>query len=136
MRRILACAAAALLSACSILPTDGGPREVVPGREFTLNEGRIALVRGPQLSVEFLGVTDDDRCPIEAVCVSAGDATVRLRLSEPGRDPQVVELRTESAPYATYGSHGVQLYALDPPRSISEPDPDYRVRLRVLALAS
>jgi hypothetical protein len=136
MKRIIVCALLALASGCAFLPTGSGDRTVAPNQEFTLDEGRIAVVAGPALAVEFVEVTEDTRCPIEALCVSAGSATVRVRVSRDGFDPAVLDLRTDdpSASTAEYGSYAVLLLGLDPAPSVSVEDPDYRATLRVYAV--
>lgn len=49
-------------------------------RPFTLREGEAAVFSEPALVITFVGVPADSRCPINAYCVWAGDATVRLVL--------------------------------------------------------
>jgi hypothetical protein len=136
MKRIIVCALLALAPGCAFLPTGSGDRIVAPNQEFTLAEGRMAVVAGPALAVEFVEVTEDTRCPIEALCVAAGNATVRVRVSRDGFDPAVLDLRTDdpSASTDTYGNYAVQLLGVDPAPSVSVEDPDYRATLRVYAV--
>jgi hypothetical protein len=134
MKRVLAGALLALAAGCGVLPTGGGDGTtlVEANEEFTLGEGRRAVVREPRLSVQFIGVTEDTRCPIEANCVGPGSATVQLRVSREGRDPAILTLRTDAAPPRdVYDYNAIELVRLEPARSIQEPDPDYRVRLVV-----
>ncbi|HEX6912790.1 MAG TPA: hypothetical protein VF142_20450 [Longimicrobium sp.] len=131
MKRIIVCAVLALLSACA-LPTGDDGTVVRLDQAFTLSEGRTALVLGPRIAVEFIDVVEDQRCPIEALCISAGNATVRVRVAQEGWDPAVLELRTDQpGTYKVYNYHAVELLELDPPASTREPDPDYRAKLRV-----
>ena len=132
MRSIFAIALAGLLSACALLPTDGGTKAVQPGREFTLDEGARADVLGPWLTVEFVGVPEDQRCPMEAMCISAGHAIVRLHVSQPGHEPATLDVRVEGPhSFAAYHDHAIEVVALDPAPSTNVPDPNYRVRLVV-----
>lgn len=136
MKRILVGLSILLVSGCDLLPTGGSHSPLVEvERAFTLREGQRALVRGPLLVVEFVGVPVDERCPIEALCVSAGNAVVRVRLSQGDRQPQTFDLHTlNGQPYAAYGDYGVQLLELQPQASVHVSDPDYRVRLRVIPI--
>jgi hypothetical protein len=132
MKRIIVCALLALVSACAALPTGGDGTVVRIDQEFTLAEGRTALVLGPRIAVEFLDVTEDHRCPIEARCISAGNATVRVRVAQEGFDAVELDLRTDPpGSYQVYNHHAVELVGLDPAASTQVPDPDYRARLRV-----
>jgi hypothetical protein len=130
MKTLIAAALLGLLSACSLLPTDGGPKSVRTGREFTLDEGRRAVLMDPRLAVEFDGVLEDMRCPVEANCVAPGHAVVRLSVSQPGHAPATFDLRTDQPnAFAAYHEHAIVLVGLDPARSTAGRDPDYRVRL-------
>jgi hypothetical protein len=132
MKRILAGALLALTSACTLLPTDSSGKLVPAGEDFTLAEGQTALVREPRVAVRFLEVTEDSRCPIEADCITAGNATVRLRVSQEGFEPAILDLRTdEPLSREVYNYYAVELLGLDPARSIRVENPDYVVHLRV-----
>lgn len=132
MRRLVSAALVGLLSACALLPTDGGTKAVQEEDEFTLDEGERAVVRGSRVSVEFVGVPLDERCPVEANCVSAGNALVRVRVSQPGQEPATFDLRTDAPNgFAGYHGHAVMLRQLLPEHSVARPDPDYRARLVV-----
>lgn len=132
MRRLIAIALTGVLSACALLPTDGGIKAVEAEDEFTLDEGQRAVVLGSRVSVEFMGVPVDERCPIEALCVSPGNAIVRVRVSQPGHEPATFDLRTDSPDaFAGYHDHAIVLRQLLPARSISDRDPDYHARLVV-----
>jgi hypothetical protein len=66
--------AALLTSACSSAPTSP---EAVLGTPFELRAGETsALPNG--LTLTFHAVRQDSRCPIDAICVSAGDAIVAI----------------------------------------------------------
>jgi hypothetical protein len=131
MKRILVGLSVLLVSACDLLPTGGSPLVEVE-HPFTLREGQRAVVRGPRLVVEFVDVPVDERCPIEAMCVSPGDAVVRVRLSQGDRPAQMFDLHTlVGEPRGVYGDYAVELMEVQPPASLQVPDPNYRVRLRV-----
>src|SRR5262245_59813647 len=67
-----------LLSACastgSIAPH--GPINA----EVTLAPGELTEIAGASIRVRFVGVTNDSRCPADAVCIQGGDAIVRIEV--------------------------------------------------------
>ncbi len=52
-----------------------------PGAEFNLELGQSAVLSGTAYRITFDRVTEDSRCPIDAVCVWAGDAKIQLTIS-------------------------------------------------------
>jgi len=69
-----------LASGCATVETGSGE----PGSTFDLPVGKTAVVAGTTTRITFNQVTDDSRCPIDAVCVWAGDARIRLTISRAG----------------------------------------------------
>lgn len=123
----------ALSAACSSRPT--GPGQVPLGQSFELRAGSSAIVEGG-LTIAFNGVKSDSRCPMDALCVWAGDAIVTVSLAQSGGDPAERELHTASArSEASYRSYWVKLVALAPyPRSDRQiRQPDYAATLAVTA---
>jgi hypothetical protein len=62
------------------LACGGNPAAPLPlpiGQPFDLRVGRTAVVEGDVL-VSFTDVFEDSRCPVDVVCVTAGEATVRV----------------------------------------------------------
>ncbi len=113
---LLALSFLALACACAgARYTDGDTGRVAAavGEEFTLARGQTAVVDGGALAVRFQGVVHDSRCPIDVECITAGNAVVRLRLSDGGAEE--VELNTTvGAKEATHGGYTVRLVALRP----------------------
>ncbi|GAA5128023.1 hypothetical protein JIN84_07830 [Luteolibacter yonseiensis] len=50
------------------------------------------------LSIKFLSVKKDHRCPINARCITAGDAEVLLRVKVGSGKPRIVSLHTDEEP--------------------------------------
>ena len=76
----------AILTAVSLgCSTSTGPRL---GDEFELLVGESAALEDVGLWVAFIGVSEDSRCPRQAMCVWAGDAAV---LVETAPFPDAVE---------------------------------------------
>ncbi len=91
-------------------------------------------MEGTDLEVRFEGVRNDSRCPPDAKCISAGDATVALRLTGGGQDATTYELHTpRGRKDAEHGSYVVSLVGLGPPPASDRENPaeDYVATFRV-----
>ena len=111
------------------------PSEVALGQPFELRLGASAILRDG-LKVRFDGVRADSRCPMDALCVWAGDATVAVRLSQPPATQAERALHTDpSKSEAHYLAYVIKLVALAPyPRSDRQIRPDdYVATLTVAA---
>jgi hypothetical protein len=119
-----------LLGACDESPSSpsGGP----VNQTFTLAPGQTTIVTDTTLRVRFEGVSQDSRCPGDALCVRQGDATAVFSVSDP-QDPVRVELKTDG-PVVAVGPYKLQVQALMPyPFSSLGPinPSDYRVTIQV-----
>ena len=68
------------------------------------------------LVLRFDRVTEDARCPVGNICVSDGDAVVRVTLRQPPNGPASLELHTNpsSTPEGKYLRYRVRLVRLEP----------------------
>ena len=98
--------------------------------QFTLAPGQSQSVASTTLT--FVGVTSDSRCPANAICVTAGDATVRVDLSRRGTTSSH-ELHAASKQPVTVNELTIELVEIAPYPFLPNPiDPAaYRVTLRV-----
>jgi hypothetical protein len=60
-----------------------------PGQEFTLPIGKTAVIIGEDLSLKFVDVTADSRCPAGVVCVWAGEAKCWMSVTYQGSESDV-----------------------------------------------
>jgi len=107
-----------------------GPTPV--DREVVLATGQTAEFDSG-LSVRFVSVIGDSRCPIDAVCITGGDAIVRIHVAAgTGRGDR--DLHTGDLQPITFDDVEVRLVELTPcPFSGREtPQRDYRATLRVI----
>lgn len=95
------------------------------GAEFQLNAKEVAAVGGQGVTVEFVGVTEDSRCPQGVTCVRAGNVVLTVRLTVPGKQPQELSLSTATKERMTKTVDGVTvtLVKVDPVKTIQEIDP-------------
>ncbi|MBI2821748.1 MAG: hypothetical protein HYX74_05940 [Acidobacteria bacterium] len=85
------------------------------GAPVRLAINQTALFRPDNLKVTFWNVTEDSRCPVDAVCIQAGWATVALRVSSDGANLGEFLLSTrEGRETASTASHSIRLAAVEP----------------------
>ena len=112
------------------------PGQTPLDQPFDLRAGSSAVVQGG-LRVAFERVPADSRCPLDALCLRGGDATIAITVSQEGRNAAARELRTDpvTASITSYDGYSIKLVALAPyPRSDRPILPeDYVATLRVAA---
>ena len=99
---------------------------------FTLKPGESASIGAERVQVAFERVLSDSRCPRDVQCIQAGEAVVRVQLTIPGRERQMLDLSTSrDRETANVGSYTLSLTALDPVPLASKPTKpaDYRATL-------
>lgn len=88
---------------------------VAIGQDFDLAPGQTAVVDGGALSVTFVKVAQDSRCPTGVQCVWAGDGAVSLTASTPSAGKDTVTLHTTLTPRAKkVGPYEIGLVGLKP----------------------
>lgn len=133
--------ALALVVLAAVLACEN-PLQVRADQEFSLPLGETAQVRDAGFSLTFLSVPSDTRCPINALCVAAGNAAVQLAVhfAPPSTlTPDLpITLNTTDDPHAArVGGYLVELLALDPQPVAGQPPPQhYRATLRVATLGA
>ena len=105
-----------LLVAGCTSPTQ--PDRVSKNEPFDLRIGESALTTD-DVRIRFDAVRSDSRCPLDALCVRAGEAVIALTLSRSGEIPTGRELDTTPARSATaFLNFTITLSQLQPyPRS-------------------
>jgi len=127
----------ALLGICLLAATaclNNSPVAPETPLQVVLGPGDQAEVPGAGTRIRFEGVTGDSRCPGDAICITGGDAIVRVTVT-PARGSSVnYELHTGDMKPVTHGVLTIALVELAPyPFSSLGPiDPKaYRATLRV-----
>jgi hypothetical protein len=108
-------------------------REVAPGSSFQLALGSTVRIRGTDLHVTFERVVEDSRCPVNVVCVWAGEVTLVLGIRTgdgPARTHTLVLPGGGGAPLNA-GPLGIREAWVTPPRDASRPLQPYVLRLRL-----
>jgi hypothetical protein len=115
LRALVVFAGVAIAASCGNSVT--GP-DAVAGTPFALKAGATAtLPNGSRLTFER--VSADSRCPMDALCVWAGDATVAVTVKAPAGTAEARELHTEPGrSQMPFSDYTITLAALAPyPRS-------------------
>lgn len=124
---------AGLSLGCARSPTQSSALPL--GQSFELRAGASAILQSG-LTVAFERVTSDSRCPMDALCIWAGDAIVMVSLSQAAAGQVQRELHTDpTGSEASYLAYSIKLVALAPyPRSDRQIRPeDYAATLIVAA---
>lgn len=102
---------------------------------FQLMHNQTAVIESENLSVKFLNVAEDSRCPVGVICVWQGQAKIELEIKQKDRQPENLTLtslagRDELAEKEIDG-YFIRLLTVEPSR---KPDqeltlPEYRITL-------
>lgn len=129
--RLVLFAAAFAVAACTsnppALPT--GP----VNSQIVLAPGETVSVSAASISVRFESVVNDSRCPGDAVCITAGAATIRLGVLPSGGGLIYYDAHTTNVPVVRYNDLTITLENLAPYPFASRPTKpaDYRATLRI-----
>ena len=106
------------------------PAAVVLGAEITLAPGTAAAVTGAEMTVRFVGVTEDSRCPVDATCVWQGEAKAQLAIEISRVSSQVTLVIGDNT---IAGGYRVTLVRVEPRPSSTAPIAagDYRATLKI-----
>jgi hypothetical protein len=109
-------------------PTEPGPVD----QTVTLAPGQSASIIGTSVTLKFDGVTGDNRCPADAICVLGGSATVKILASSSSGNRTLTFETGKLEPVAHEGLT-LELTQLAPYPFSSTPieHDDYRATLRV-----
>jgi hypothetical protein len=112
MRAIVAASAILTsIAACSPVET---AIVAEPGVEFSLPVGQTARLNGNGPRITFTKVREDSRCPIDGVCIWAGDAKIELIVSQNGSDDTKVISLTAPNNETTSGDLRIRFVGLAP----------------------
>lgn len=116
----------------SALKLSGNVKQIQLNDTITLAFGDSAVIKSENLLLTFLGVPEDSRCPIDAVCIWGGDAKAMFRVETPGKE---ITLDLHSASdfqnRKIIGNYLINLILVIPHRKTLEivKQEDYQVRI-------
>lgn len=83
---------------------------------LVVKNGEQKVSRAGRVTVKFVELIEDSRCPADVNCVWAGVAKIKVRLSRAGRSA-VVELNTMDKRSTVFQGYTVTLTELEPRQS-------------------
>ena len=123
---------AIILPVFSFSCSSSGPQTQL-GKEFTLTEGQTIAINGQDLSINFVKVSADSRCPAGVTCVQAGNAKCDVVFTYKGLEYPVT-LTDEVSPESDVVFMAYKVtFSLDPyPKSGTQIAPeDYKLNMTV-----
>jgi len=86
------------------------------GQAFDIKVGQEASISSQQLTLKFLSVSEDSRCPQGTNCIWEGNGKVNIELTPTGQTSYVLELNTAMSlkSEATYLNYKISLLDLQP----------------------
>ena len=133
---VLALALATIVAACGAssptstplppTPTPAAQQEYITvdlNAAYDLRVGQRSELRGAFFLVEILGVGNDSRCPVDVVCIRAGDAAISLRIRTSVEASQDVALvfPTPDKASAQLGAYRIAVTGLAPAPRAGQP---------------
>jgi hypothetical protein len=106
--------------------------EVSLAQEFSLSPGQSARVRGENLTIKFIKVASDSRCPQGATCVWAGEASSQVEVTDASGTSFLTLTQPGLAepPKTNSGNYEITFNLLPYPQVGQEiKDEDYRLHL-------
>jgi hypothetical protein len=102
-------------------------------QDFVLAPGETSRITGADITIRFVGVQNDSRCPADAICVQGGDAIVRIEVLSSVAAAKAYDLHTGDMRPVLHEDLTIALVQLVPYPFSSRPTQpgDYRATLRV-----
>ena len=90
------------------------PCEAALNQEFDIKVGQERLIKGESISLRFVSVLEDSRCPTGVQCIHAGNGKIELVVKR-SKDEKRLELNTAMGPQqTTVDSYEIKLVNLSP----------------------
>lgn len=124
-----------ILASCSDSGVEPAARKAVPAGDIVLQYGEEVTIKGAGISLKFSDVNSDSRCPIDVICIWAGNAGVVLQIRGLESPEQVVVNTTTEPGSVTISGYVIALTRLDPyPHSTRRIEKkDYAATLHITA---
>ena len=89
--------------------------EAKPKQQFKLLVNNQKLISGSKLTVKFISLIEDSRCPEDTNCIQAGNARIKVMVSKRGGESKTFELNTNLGPKGeTFEGYAINLVNLTP----------------------
>jgi len=127
----------AQVDAARIVIADGDiENEFDLGDEFPLAVGQGARIAGEDLTILFVGVTGESRCPQDVVCIRAGEVFAEIEITDAdGSRSLTLTYPGLTSSYAVTAYEGYEISFRVTPQPVSDAsisDDDYRLWLKII----
>jgi hypothetical protein len=106
------------------------------GGEFQLKIGEKALIKDAELTVTFIRVIEDTRCPVNVYCFWAGRVIVELSFRKKDRGMDDVNLTIPGDEEKEFNGYVIRLLRVEPQREYPDkmeiPSSEYKITLITL----
>lgn len=102
---------------------------------LTVKSGKQGIAKKSRLRIKFVSVIEDSRCPTDADCVWAGNAKIKVKLSN-GQTAEEFEFNSNAGPKGgTFDGWAVYLEDLKPyPKAGKAQAGPYKAKFKVIRL--
>jgi hypothetical protein len=103
---------------------------------LALRNGTQRNVARGELTIKFVSVIEDSRCPVGVNCIWAGNAKIRLKVTDRRGRAKMMELNTNGEPKVDqFGPYSISLVNLTPKPTQRKHSPSrYNARLSIQRL--
>jgi hypothetical protein len=84
--------------------------------QLTIKQGQQKVSKTGRITIKFIELTEDSRCPTDVNCVWAGIARIKVQLRKNGKTTEV-ELNTNDKKTTVFHGYSVTLKDLQPRQS-------------------
>lgn len=104
------------------------------GEMFTIKVGEEAFIEAEDLTIAFVSVVEDSRCPIDVRCTWEGNARIVIRLSKNKNKSASIELNTSRllTREGLYLDYRIELVKLDPDRTSANEIAEHEYRASLI----
>ncbi|UCC81236.1 MAG: hypothetical protein JSW64_07740 [Candidatus Zixiibacteriota bacterium] len=87
---------------------------------FQLMHNQTAVIEPENLSIKFVNVTEDSRCPVGVECIWAGQAKIEVEIKREDEEPEIIVLTSqagrEELAEMQVKDYFIKLLKVEPPR--------------------
>jgi len=110
--------------------------ESIKSETFPLRAGNQKRVARGELTIKFVNVIEDSRCPVGVSCIQSGNARIQVKVTARGQT-KTMELNTDKDPKGDkLGTYAINLVKLAPLPMKDRKPGRYTARLSIQRLSS
>lgn len=115
MRKFIILALLFIIAATNSVFAQTAPKNINMNKEFTLSAKQKGYLKTGKITIEFISVLEDSRCPVDVDCVWAGSAKIQIKVSKGKAAAEIFELNTNLEPqFIKFQGYKIELTGLTP----------------------